>query len=174
MIFSRAACYNLLATKQKLTMEPFSNKTNFRRTAEWLRACGKEVGNNHHLATQIGCHIEELCEQLDELMIVGSVADNDSLTLASTRLKGLAHRLKQGATGVRIKNREKFLDGLCDGEVTGNGVAYLARFDKEEADRRVLFSNESKLNDDGTPVILPGGKIGKSERYRPPYLGDCV
>lgn len=155
-------------------MTPFSDKTNFRRTADWLRACGKEVGNNHHLATQIGVHLEEICEQLDELVIVGSVADSESLTMASTRIKGLAHRLKQGNTGVRIKDRVAFLDGLCDGEVTGNGVAYLAGFDKEEADRRVLFSNESKLNEDGTPVILPGGKIGKSDRYVKPFLVDCV
>lgn len=155
-------------------MTPFSDKTNFRRTADWLKACGKEPGNPDHLTTQIGCHIEELCEQLDELLIVGSVADNDSLVLASTRLKGIAHRLKQGQVGARIKDRVNFLDGLCDGEVTGNGVAYLAGFDKEEADRRVLFSNESKLNADGTPVILAGGKIGKSERYVKPFLADCV
>lgn len=155
-------------------MEAFSNKTNFRRTADWLKACGKEVGNNHHLATQIGCHIEEFCEQLDELLIVGSVADNESLIQASTRLKGLAHRLKMGNTGIRIKDRVAFLDGLCDVEVTGNGVAYLAGMNKEEADRRVLFSNESKLNADGTPVILPGGKIGKSDRYVKPFLADCV
>jgi hypothetical protein len=155
-------------------MEAFSDKSNFRRTADWLKVCGKEVGNNHHLATQVGCHIEEICEQLDELMIVGSVADNESLIQASTRLKGLAHRLKMGNTGIRIKDRVKLLDGLCDGEVTGNGVAYLAGFNKEEADRRVLFSNESKLNADGTPVILAGGKIGKSDRYVKPFLVDCV
>lgn len=155
-------------------MEAFSNKSNFRRTADWLKACGKEVGNNHHLATQVGCHLEEIGELLDELIVVGSTADNESLAMASTRIKGIAHRLKQGNTGVRIKDRVAFLDGLCDGEVTGNGVAYLAGFDKEEADRRVLFSNESKLNEDGTPVILPGGKIGKSDRYVKPFLADCV
>lgn len=155
-------------------MTPFSEKSNFRRTADWLHACGKEVGNNHHLATQVGCHLEEICEQLDELMIVGSAADNESLILVSTRIKGLAHRLKQGHTSIRIKDRVAFLDGLCDGEVTGNGVAYLAGMNKEEADRRVLFSNESKLNADGTPVILAGGKIGKSDRYVKPFLVDCV
>jgi hypothetical protein len=155
-------------------MTPFSDKTNFRRTADWLAACGKEVGNNHHLATQVGCHIEEICEQLDELIIVGSVADNESLIQASTRLKGLAHRLKMGNTAIRIKDRVNLLDALCDVEVTGNGVAFIAGLNKEEADRRVLFSNESKLNEDGTPVILPGGKIGKSERYVKPFLADCV
>ena len=51
-----------------------------------------------------------------------------------------------------------------------NGVAYLAGFKKTEADRRVIESNYSKFNEDGTPVILDGGKIGKSARYTPPDL----
>lgn len=164
--------YNLLATKHKVNMTIQSNKTNFKRTADWLAACGK-TPSEKNLSVQFGCHLEELCEQLDEIIIVGSVSDNDALELCSTRLKGIAHRLKQGATGIRIKNREKFLDALCDGEVTGNGVAYQAGFDKDEADRRVLFSNDAKLVD-GKPVILPGGKIGKPTGWVAPYLGDCV
>jgi hypothetical protein len=149
-----------------------SNKTNYQRTTDWLTACGK-VPNEKNLSVQVGCHLEELCEQLDELIIVGSVSDNDALELASTRIKGLAHRLKQGATGIRIKDRVKFLDALCDGEVTGNGVAFMAGFDKPEADRRVLFANDAKLVD-GKPVILPGGKIGKPNGWVAAYLGDCV
>lgn len=154
-------------------MTSFSEKSNFQRTADWLKACGKEP-NDKNLSTQFGCHLEELCEQLDEIIIAGSPSDNDQLELCSTRLKGLAHRLKQGATGIRIKDRVKLLDALCDGEVTGNGVAYMASFDKQEADRRVLFSNDKKLRPDGTAVILPGGKIGKAEGWVAPFLGDCV
>jgi hypothetical protein len=148
-------------------------KSNFKQTADWLKACGKEP-NDKNLGTQVGCHFEEICEQLDELIVTGSVADNESLVMVSTRLKGLAHRLKQGATSIRIKDRVNFLDALCDVEVTGNGVAYMAGMDKEEADRRVIFSNNLKLNEDGTAVILPGGKIGKSSRFVKPFLGDCV
>ena len=154
-------------------MTSFSDKTNYQRTADWLAACGKQAGNEAQLATQVGCHLEEICEQLDELLIVGSVSDNDSLIVASTRIKGLAHRLKQGNTGIRIKDRVKFLDALCDAEVTGNGVAYMAGFDKNEADRRVLFSNDAKLVD-GKPVLAPGGKIMKPAGWVAPYLGDCV
>lgn len=155
-------------------MNPFSNKTNFQRTADWLVAAGKRPGNPDHLSVQVGVHLEEVCELLDEILIVGSPGDNDALATASTRIKGIAHRLKQGATGIRIKDRVDFLDALCDGEVTGNGVAFLAQMNKIEGDRRVLFSNESKLNEDGTAVILPGGKIGKSDRYVKPYLVDLV
>jgi hypothetical protein len=149
-----------------------SNKTNFQRTADWLAACGK-TPSDENLSVQFGCHLEELMEQLDQIIVVGSVSDNDALELAATRIKGIAHRLKSGATGIRIKDRVKFLDGLCDGEVTGNGVAYMAGMDKPEADRRVLFSNDAKLVN-GKPVLLPGGKIGKPAGWVAPYLGDCV
>lgn len=155
-------------------MTPFSDKTNFQRTADWLAAAGKRPGNPDHLSVQTGVHLEEFCEFLDELLIVGSPSDNDALATASTRIKGIAHRLKQGSTGIRIKDRVGFLDALCDAEVTGNGVAFLAQMNKVEGDRRVLFSNDSKLNADGTAVILPGGKIGKSERYVKPHLADLV
>jgi hypothetical protein len=151
-----------------------TEKTNFRRTADWLAACGKEPSNKQHLATQIGVHLEECMELIDELIITGSVADSENLSAAATTIKGVAHRLKRGTTGVNIRNRAKALDALCDSEVTGNGVAFLAGFHKEEADLRVLRSNDSKLNEDGTPVILPGGKIGKSARYVPPFLLDLV
>lgn len=163
--------YNLLPTKHKVDMIP-SNKTNFTRTSEWLAACGK-TPDEKNLSVQFGCHLEELMEQLDEIIIVGSVSDNDALELSSTRIKGIAHRLKTGAIGIRIKNREKFLDALCDGEVAGNGVAYMAGMDKNEADRRVLFSNDAKLVN-GKPVLLAGGKIGKPAGWVAPYLGDCV
>lgn len=150
-----------------------SNKSNYQRTAEWLAACGKEVGNNHHLATQVGCHLEEIGELLDELLVVGSTADNESLVMASTRIKGIAHRLKQGNTGIRIKDRVSALDALCDSEVTGHGVAYLAGFDMDEASRRVLFSNDAKLVD-GKAILGPGGKIQKPAGWVAPFLGDCV
>jgi predicted HAD superfamily Cof-like phosphohydrolase len=65
------------------------------------------------------------------------------------------------------------LDGLCDVEVTANGVAYLAGFDKPSADQAVLASNEAKLVD-GKPVILEGGKIGKPEGWKAPDLRGFV
>ncbi|MBU3577492.1 hypothetical protein ICN24_05720 [Polynucleobacter sp. UK-Kesae-W10] len=148
------------------------NKTNFTRTSDWLAACGKEP-NEKNLSLQFGCHLEELMEQIDEVILVGSVSDNESLEMAATRIKGIAHRLKTGATGIRIKNREKFLDALCDGEVTGNGVAFMANMDKNEADRRVLATNDMKLVN-GKPVLSPGGKIMKPPGWVAPYLGDCV
>jgi hypothetical protein len=151
-----------------------STKSNYQHTADWLAACGKKIGNQSNLDVQTGCHLEELAEFLDELIVTGSPADDRYLAQASTTIKGIAHRLKTGATGIRFRDRVGALDALCDAEVTGNGVAFLAGFNKVEGDRRVLASNDSKLNADGTAVILPGGKIGKSERYVKPFLNDLV
>lgn len=149
-------------------------KSNFRRTANWLTAAQKQPGNSDHLATQIGVHLEEVAEFLDELLIIGSHGDANSMEEVSTRVKGIAYRLKAGQTKVRFRNRVNALDALCDAEVTGNGVAFLAEMRKEEADIRVLNSNDSKLNKDGTAIILPGGKIGKGPDYHPPFLLDLV
>lgn len=147
-------------------------KSNFQRTADWLAAAGKTPGDKD-LGTQMGCHFEEVAELLDELIIVGSSADNDALMVASTRIKGIAHRLKQGATGIRIRDRVKALDALCDAEVTGNGVAFLAGFRKDEGDFRVLRSNDSKFVD-GKALLALGGKIMKGPNYHPPFLDDLV
>lgn len=149
--------------------------TNFQRTAAWLHACGKE-GTDANVSVQIGCHIEEFIEFLDQL----EVWDPHSMTVhrlavASDLLASVATGLKRGVELVRIpgQNREYALDALCDMEVTGNGVAYLSGFDKEEADLAVLAANEAKLVD-GKPVILDGGKIGKPPGWKPADLSRFV
>ena len=147
--------------------------TNYERTKAWLQACGKEP-NQQNLSTQTGCHIEEFCEFLKTLrsdsegygkLIERTVAD----------LEWFAIKLKKGEQFVYIPThlRTDALDALCDAEVTGNGVAYLAGFDKPGADKVVLASNEAKLVD-GKPVILEGGKIGKPEGWKAPDLRGFV
>lgn len=149
--------------------------TNYKRTANWLKACGKEPGFNvDHTSVQIGCDIEETCEFLKTLR-----SDSDGYAKLLERcisdLEWFANKLKRREQFVYIPVhlREEALDALCDREVTGNGVAYMAGFDKEAADELVLASNEAKLVD-GKPVILEGGKIGKPEGWKAPDLGACV
>lgn len=151
------------------------SQTNFQRNAAWLSACGKEVGNQQHISVAVGVHIEEFCELLATIRV-----DKEGYAKLIERCRGdmewMAGKLKSGELLAHIPPhlRVEALDALCDSEITGNGVAHLAGFNKDEADLRVLASNESKLNEDGTPVILAGGKIGKSSRYVKPSLGDCV
>lgn len=150
-------------------------KTNFARTADWLAACGKQPGNAEQLSTQIGVHLEELSEFLSTVYVESNTGVTSMvLQEVGAILSAVGTNLKKGHAKATIFDREAALDALCDSEVTGNGVAFLAGFNKEEADRRVLDANDDKLNPDGTPVILDGGKIGKRDGWAAADLSDLV
>jgi hypothetical protein len=149
--------------------------TNFHRTAAWLHACGKERGNAKHLSVQMGCDAEEIAEWFDCVRV--SDDDLDEVRRRIVRdLNSLGNAMKTGKIigHIPVHLRVGALDALCDRDVTGNGVAYLSNMDKESSDIAVLDSNESKLNEDGTAVILEGGKIGKAPGYKPPDLKPFV
>jgi predicted HAD superfamily Cof-like phosphohydrolase len=147
--------------------------TNFDRTVNWLKACGKEP-NQENLSVQIGCHLEEICEFLGTLR---SDSEGYGKLIERTRvdLEWFASKLKKREQFVYIPThlRVDALDALCDTDVTGNGVAYMAGFAKNGADEAVLASNEAKLVD-GKPVILEGGKIGKPPGWKAPELRGFV
>lgn len=147
--------------------------TNYQRTAGWLKACGKEP-SPENLSLQIGCHIEEFCELL-EVLRIESEGYAKLIERTRTDLEWFASKLKRREQQVYIPIhlRVDALDALCDAEVTGNGVAYLAGLNKPAADEVVLGSNDAKLVD-GKPVILEGGKIGKPEGWKPPDLRGFV
>jgi predicted HAD superfamily Cof-like phosphohydrolase len=146
---------------------------NYERTAAWLKACGKEK-NVENLSVQIGCHLEEIAEFLASLR-----TDSEGCYMLMQRtmldLHWFAGKLKKREQFVYIPQHTKIdaLDALCDCEVTGNGVAYLAGFSKPSADEAVLASNDAKLVD-GKPVILEGGKIGKPPGWKAPNLRGFV
>jgi predicted HAD superfamily Cof-like phosphohydrolase len=147
--------------------------TNYERTANWLKACGKEPDMDN-LSVQIGCHLEEFSEFLETLR-----TDSEGCHLLLNRtvldLQWFAGKLKRKEQFAYIPQHTKVdaLDALCDCEVTGNGIAYLAGFNKLAADEAVLASNEAKLVD-GKPVILEGGKIGKPEGWQTPNLRSFI
>lgn len=147
--------------------------TNYQRTAAWLEACGK-TKTPENLNTAIGCQIEEFCELLACLR---TDSEGYAKLLDRTRLdlEWFASKLKRGEQMVYIPIhlRVDALDALCDIEVTGNGVAFFAGFDKDSADQAVIDSNDSKL-ENGVAVILEGGKIGKGKDYKPPNLRGFV
>lgn len=147
--------------------------TNFDRTARWLKACGKEPSPGN-LSLQIGCDLEETAELLRCLRVSGDGWARLVERLVAD-LESLGNELKRGRQVAHFPNhlREDVLDALCDREVTGNGVAYFAGFNKPSADAAVLDSNDAKLVD-GKPVILEGGKIGKPEGWKPPDLRSFV
>jgi predicted HAD superfamily Cof-like phosphohydrolase len=147
--------------------------SNYKRTADWLKACGKEP-DPEGLSVQSGCHIEEFCEFLRTLR-TDSEGYAKLLERTCNDLEWFASKLKRREQVVYIPThlRAEALDALCDSEVTGNGVAYMAGFNKVQADALVLESNDAKLVN-GQPVLLEGGKIGKPEGWKPPDLRGCV
>ena len=161
----------LRARNERLMAE--AQASNFERTAAWLKACGKVPGPAA-LSVQIGCHLEEFIEFL-MCVDFDSAEDAESLERSVADLLRVANGLKKGMVMASINpsDRIEALDALCDSEVTGNGVAYLAGFDKQAADMAVLASNDAKLVD-GKPVILPGGKIGKPDGWKAPDLSGFV
>lgn len=148
--------------------------TNFDRTANWLKNCGKEPGVEAHSSVQIGCHFEEFVEFLQTIR-VNSEGGRLVIDRTIADLGWLSGKLKSGAYMVHIPphKRTDALDALCDGDVTGNGICYLYKMDKRTADQRVLDANDAKLID-GKPVLLPGGKIGKPEGWKAADLTDLI
>ncbi len=161
----------LRARNERLMAE--AQASNFERTAAWLKACGKVPGPAA-LSVQIGCHIEEFVEFL-MCIDFDSAKDLENLESCVADMLHVAAGLKKGLVMASINpsDRIEALDALCDSEVTGNGVAYLAGFDKRGADQAVLASNDAKLVN-GKPVILPGGKIGKPDGWKAPDLKGFV
>lgn len=154
--------------------------TNFERTAAWLAACGK-TPTPENLSVQIGCMAEEFREVLEALSFhkPGASPESSGWREVVERVVGdieaVGKALKSGELLAYVEPHKRvgLLDGLCDVEVTANGVAFLAGFDKDGADQEVLRSNDSKL-EDGKAVILPGGKIGKGRNYKEPNLRGFV
>jgi hypothetical protein len=117
---------------------------------------------------QAGVHFEEVAEMLEEL----TGADEYSHTMlvkATVALHKLAETLKSGTAVVFIRDREAFLDSLCDQIVTSVGVGHCARMNVPEGTRRVNVSNWSKMVD-GQFVRDANGKIIKPAHYAPPDL----
>jgi hypothetical protein len=147
--------------------------SNYKRTEAWLNACGKKP-SPENLSIQIGCDLEETAELLSCLR-VSKEGWGRLLERLRVDLDSLGKELKSGSLTAHFPNhlRVDVLDALCDREVTGNGIAYLAGFDKPAADLAVLASNDAKLVD-GKPVILQGGKIGKPAGWKAPELRGFV
>jgi len=148
-------------------------QSNFDRAAAWLMACGKEP-SPANASLQIGCDLEE-CVEFYSCLDLSDMYVFLKMRSALETLRAVSVALKSGLVVALVKAglEEEALDGLCDREVTGNGVAFLLGFNKPAADLAVLAANEDKLID-GKPVILAGGKIGKRDGWVAPDLSAFV
>lgn len=146
--------------------------TNFDRVSAWLQVYGKQP-SKETFSLQVGCMIEEFIEFLETVEFDDCKFRQIDMETAAALLVHVGNVLKKENALLTIKDRTACLDALCDIDVTMNGCSYFAGFDKNGADNEVMTSNESKF-ENGRPVIMPGGKIGKSSTYIPPQLEKFI
>ena len=145
---------------------------NYDRVSNWLKVAGKEP-SAETFSVQSGVMMEEMAEFFETVHFTDKSDGNVALQIVADALHKIGNELKKNGRQLGIKDRVACLDALCDIDVTLNGVAFLAGFDKNGADDDVLNSNDSKF-EDGKAVILPGGKIGKGKNYVEPDLTKFV
>jgi len=145
---------------------------NFDRVSNWLKVAGK-VPSTETFSVQSGVMIEEMAEFFESVHFIDHPDGNGALAMITEMLHKIGNELKKNGRQLEALDRVACLDALCDIDVTLNGVAFLAGFDKNSADDEVLNSNDSKF-EDGKAVILPGGKISKGKHYIPPDLTKYI
>jgi len=121
---------------------------------------------------QLGCHFEEIAEQVRELTFVTDTHSPlpGEKTMLHAALVMFADMLKTGETSALIKDRKEFLDSLADQIVTATGVGHCAGMKTAEACVRVNSSNWSKYDVNGQPLFDANGKITKGPNYHKPDL----
>lgn len=120
---------------------------------------------------QVGCHLEEVVEMLQEFEVPGFETDVQN---AKHFLHVLAEIMKKNPEAfIRVTNRKAFLDACADQLVTATGSAYMQGMNIVGALDEVNRSNYSKFVD-GKAVFNEHGKIAKGPNYTKPDLSPFV
>ena len=128
-----------------------------------------------NIRAQFAAHVEEF----NELLVEVHTNDHTLLTLINAAEKNLADVIKrlrsiEAEVALGFPNRVNALDAICDGLVTGTGLAHMLNMDVISGLEEVNRSNFSKFDDDGTPIFNESNKIIKGENYTPPDLTSFV
>lgn len=129
---------------------------------EWFRIA-KPNPTAKDIATQIGCHYEEVGEMMQAM----------GECVLQQKLEYSADWLKSGKAYLGDIDKVALCDALCDQIVTAIGVGYMMGFDMEKALAEVIRSNYSKF-DNGQPIFNEHGKIIKGANYTPPNLNNFI
>lgn len=125
------------------------------------------------LTTQIGVHLEEVEEFVASLE--GTTARAQSLLQeVSNILEEIADYIKATPGSVVVADDVEALDALCDGIVTGTGVAHCLGYDIIGAMTEVNRSNFSKFDDEGKPIYDANKKVIKGPKYFKPDLAPYL
>ena len=138
------------------------------KTLSWFKAAVPNP-DNKTLSVQIGCHLEEVAEMLESF----ESSNGYLLDEAADALVAVAEALKSGRHHIEYIDDTEMLDSLADQIVTATGVAHMLSMDIVGALDEVNRSNFSKF-EDGKPVFLDGGKIGKGKDYVAPDLAPYL
>lgn len=143
------------------------------RIVNWFEKAVPEP-TKQNFNTQLGVHIEEFVEMMNEVSVGIGEVEEYSRILES--LHDLADKFKTGVmdANVQPENRANFLKEICDQFVTGTGLAYYEGMDVESALEETAASNESKFDLDGNPIFDDNKKIIKGPHYWKPELRPFV
>lgn len=135
---------------------------------KWFRVAKPEP-TTRDIATQIGCHFEEVSEMMNAMGFIE----------IGERVNAFASEWKKGEydcviNGMSKHRKIKLLDALCDQVVTAAGVAEFMGMDFEGGLNEVNASNWSKFNEDGRPDLDENGKIKKGPHCFKPNLEKFV
>ena len=125
-----------------------------------------------NLSTQIGVHVEETAELLQELKgKKGFEIVDQAIAAVVMSLRNFSTALKESdCVEIPAEKRELVLDALADSIVTAVGVANFAGMDINNGLAEVNRSNWSKFDDEGEPIFDVNRKIMKGPNYSKPVL----
>lgn len=128
-----------------------------------------------NFTVQLGCHLEELAETLDALVLESNDAAEQLVSQARiASIRALADAFKKGDVYVsNVGSVSELIDGLADQHVTLTGLAHIAGLDFEGAKAEVDRSNFSKFVD-GKAIFNENSKIAKGPDYTPPNLEPFI
>ena len=133
-------------------------------TDEWFAVViANDAPDTDRFPVQLGCHLEEVVEMLQEIYIADSSV-NSALEEACIELTKAAEALKSGRQEVAVGNHAAFEDSLLDQLVTGTGLLKMRGVNVAESVARVDVANFTKFVD-GKPVYKEGGKVGKGPNF---------
>lgn len=136
-----------------------------RQIESWFKAAKPEP-TAKDICTQIGCHFEEVAENLEAIN-----GNSDDLHDDANDLKSAGNTLPQADIDqfVSLIKPLELLDSLCDQIVTAIGVGYMMGFDMQGALAEVIRSNNSKMVN-GKFEFDENGKIKKPKSFSEPNL----
>lgn len=162
----------------KQLQTPNKHTATIHQISRWFeKAVPNPDTRNFH--SQLGVHLEEVCEMLLALGDAGSTfSSREQVAFGTQVLDFLQRRIKATSDGcefeIRDINRIELLDALCDQIVTAIGVAHMLSMDIEGALQEVADSNDSKFDPQGNPLFNEQRKIMKGPNYFAPDLGGYI